>query len=226
MTNMNTEQIAGMIDHTMLSAVSTEAEIVRICDEAKKYGFATVCVNPYWVPLVARELAGSKVGVTTVIGFPLGASRTEIKAAEAEDAISAGATEIDMVLNVGALKSGHLDAVKRDIEAVVQVCKGKAAVKVIIETCYLTDEEKQQASLLCKEAGADFVKTSTGFGTGGATVEDIALIRHVIGPEIGIKASGGVRDLDIARKLIQAGATRLGASSSIAIVTGGVGQGY
>jgi deoxyribose-phosphate aldolase len=226
MTNMNTEQIAGMIDHTMLSAVSTEAEIVRICDEAKKYGFATVCVNPYWVPLVARELAGSNVGVTTVIGFPLGASRTEIKAAEAEDAISAGATEIDMVLNVGALKSGHLDAVKRDIEAVVQVCKGKAAVKVIIETCYLTDEEKQQASLLCKEAGADFVKTSTGFGTGGATVEDIALIRHVIGPEIGIKASGGVRDLDIARKLIQAGATRLGASSSIAIVTGGVGQGY
>jgi deoxyribose-phosphate aldolase len=131
-----------------------------------------------------------------------------------------------MVLNVGALKSGLLEEVKRDIEAVVTACKDKAQVKVIIETCYLTDEEKRQASLLCKEAGADFVKTSTGFGTGGATVEDIALIRHVVGPEMGIKASGGVRDLDIARKLIQAGATRLGASSSIAIVTGGTARGY
>jgi deoxyribose-phosphate aldolase len=223
---MTPEKIAGMIDHTLLSAVSSEADIVRICGEAKQYGFATVCVNPYWVPLASRELAGSKVGLTTVIGFPLGANRTEIKTAEALDAISAGATEIDMVLNVGALKSGHLDEVKRDIEEVVKICKGKVPVKVIIETCYLTDEEKKQVSLLSKEAGADFVKTSTGFGTGGATVEDIALIRHVVGPDMGIKASGGVRDLDIARKLIQAGATRLGASSSIAIVTGGVGQGY
>jgi deoxyribose-phosphate aldolase len=223
---MTPEQIAGMIDHTLLSAVSSEADIVRICGEAKQYGFATVCVNPYWVPLASRELAGSKVGLTTVIGFPLGANRTEIKTAEALDAISSGATEIDMVLNVGALKSGHLDEVKRDIEEVVKICKGKVPVKVIIETCYLTDEEKKQVSLLSKEAGADFVKTSTGFGTGGATVEDIALIRHVVGPDMGIKASGGVRDLDIARKLIQAGATRLGASSSIAIVTGGVGQGY
>jgi deoxyribose-phosphate aldolase len=223
---MTPEQIAGMIDHTLLSAVSSEADIVRICGEAKQYGFATVCVNPYWVPLASRELAGSKVGLTTVIGFPLGANRTEIKTAEALDAISAGATEIDMVLNVGALKSGHLDEVKRDIEEVVKICKGKVPLKVIIETCYLTDEEKKQVSLLSKEAGADFVKTSTGFGTGGATVEDIALIRRVVGPDMGIKASGGVRDLDIARKLIQAGATRLGASSSIAIVTGGVGQGY
>jgi deoxyribose-phosphate aldolase len=223
---MKPEQLADMIDHTLLAAVSTEAEIIRICGEAKQYGFATVCVNPYWVPVAARELAGSKVGLTTVIGFPLGASRTGIKAAEATDAIIAGATEIDMVLNVGALKSGFIDAVKQDIAAVVEACKGKAAVKVIIETCYLTDEEKKQASLLAKEAGADFVKTSTGFGTGGATVEDIALIRHVVGPEMGIKASGGVRDADIAHKLIQAGATRLGASSSIAIVTGGVGQGY
>jgi deoxyribose-phosphate aldolase len=223
---MTSEQIAGMIDHTLLSAVSSEAEIIRICDEAKQFGFATVCVNPYWVPVASRELAGSKVGVTTVIGFPLGASRTEIKAAEATDAISAGANEIDMVLNIGALKSGHLEAVKRDIEEVVKACKGKAPVKVIIETGYLKDEEKKLASLITKEAGADFVKTSTGFGTGGATVEDIALIRHVVGPEMGIKASGGVRDLEIARKLIQAGATRLGASSSIAIVTGGVGQGY
>ncbi|BBI32590.1 deoxyribose-phosphate aldolase [Cohnella abietis] len=223
---MTADQIAGMIDHTLLSAVSTEAEIVRICGEAKQYGFATVCVNPHWIPVASRELAGSKVGLTTVIGFPLGASRTEVKAAEATDAILAGATEIDMVLNIGALKSANTDAVKRDIEEVVKACKGKAKVKVIIETCYLTDEEKKQASLLCKEAGADFVKTSTGFGTGGATVEDIALIRSVIGPDMGIKASGGVRDLDIAHKLIQAGATRLGASSSIAIVTGGVGQGY
>ncbi|KIL36932.1 deoxyribose-phosphate aldolase [Cohnella kolymensis] len=223
---MTPDRIAGMIDHTLLSAVSTEAEIVRICQEAKDYRFATVCVNPYWVPAAARELKGSGVGLTTVIGFPLGASRMEVKAAEAEDAIQAGATEIDMVLNVGALKSGQNDAVKRDIEQVVKVCKGKAAVKVIIETCYLTDEEKRSAALMCKEAGADFVKTSTGFGTGGATVEDIALIREIVGPEMGIKASGGVRDLEFARKLVEAGATRLGASSSVAIVTGGEGQGY
>lgn len=223
---MTPEQIAGMIDHTLLSAVSTEEEIVRICEEAKQYRFATVCVNPYWVPTAARELKGSGVGLTTVIGFPLGASRTEIKAAEAADAIEAGATEIDMVLNVGALKSGQKQAVKHDIEQVVKACKGKASVKVIIETCYLTDDEKRLASMMCKEAGADFVKTSTGFGTGGATVEDIALIRDVVGPDMGIKASGGVRDAEFARKLIEAGATRLGASSSVAIVTGGTGQGY
>jgi len=223
---MTPEQIAGMIDHTLLSADSSESDVIRICKEAKEYGFATVCLNPYWVPVAAKELTGTEVGITTVIGFPLGASRTEIKTAEAADAIQAGATEIDMVLNVGALKSGHVDAVRKDIEAVVIACKDKAEVKVIIETCYLTDEEKRQASLLSKEAGADFVKTSTGFGTNGATVEDIALIRRTIGPDMGIKASGGVRDLNIARQLIQAGATRLGASSSIAIVTGGVGQGY
>ena len=223
---MKAEQIASMIDHTLLGATSAEQDIIRICGEAKQYGFATVCVNPFWVPLAAKELQGSAVGLTTVIGFPLGASRTEVKSAEASDAIAAGATEIDMVLNVGALKSGLKEAVLRDIEAVVQACKGKAKVKVIIETCYLTDQEKIEASLLCKKAGADFVKTSTGFGTGGATVEDIALIRNTVGPEMGIKASGGVRDLEVARKLIQAGATRLGASSSIAIVTGGTAQGY
>ncbi|MFD0674305.1 deoxyribose-phosphate aldolase [Cohnella sp. GCM10027633] len=223
---MKAEQIAAMIDHTLLGAVSTKQDIARVCEEAKQYGFATVCVNPYWVPVAAKALSGSGVGLTTVIGFPLGASRTEIKAAEAADAIAAGATEIDMVLNVGALKSGLTEAVSKDIEAVVRACKGKAAVKVIIETCYLTDEEKRQAALLCKNAGADFVKTSTGFGTGGATVEDIALIRHVVGPEMGIKASGGVKNLEVANKLIQAGATRLGASSSIAIVTGGTAQGY
>jgi len=223
---MTPEQIARRIDHTLLAAVSTKSDIVKLCEEAKEYGFATVCVNPYWVPLAARELAGSGVGVTTVIGFPLGASRTETKVAEARDAIQAGATEIDMVLNIGALKSGDSEAAKRDIAEVVAACKGKAPVKVIIETCYLTDDEKRQASLLCKEAEADFVKTSTGFGTGGATFEDIALIRSVVGPEMGIKASGGVRNLEVAEKLIEAGATRLGASSSIAIVTGGNVQGY
>ncbi|TVY04613.1 deoxyribose-phosphate aldolase [Cohnella terricola] len=223
---MTPEQIAQRIDHTLLAAVSTKNDIVKLCEEAKQYGFATVCVNPYWVPLAVRELAGSSVGITTVIGFPLGASRTETKVAEARDAIQAGATEIDMVLNIGALKSGDSEAAKRDIAEVVAACKGKAPVKVIIETCYLTDDEKRQASLLCKEAEADFVKTSTGFGTGGATVEDIALIRSVVGPDMGIKASGGVRNLEVAEKLIEAGATRLGASSSIAIVTGGNAQGY
>jgi deoxyribose-phosphate aldolase len=223
---MKPEEIASMIDHTLLAAVTAEKDIERICQEAKQYSFATVCVNPYWVPKAARELAGSGVGVTTVVGFPLGASRPEVKAYEAADAIAAGATEIDTVLNIGAMKSGDIDSVRWDIEAVVQACKGKAPVKVIIETCYLTDEEKKVASRLCKEAGADFVKTSTGFGTGGATVEDVALIRQVVGPEMGIKASGGVRDLATARKLIEAGATRLGASSSVAIVTGGTSNGY
>ncbi|TJY41394.1 deoxyribose-phosphate aldolase [Cohnella pontilimi] len=223
---MNTEQIAKMIDHTLLAATASRQDIERVCEEAKKYNFATVCVNPYWVPTAAARLAGSGVGVTTVIGFPLGASRTEAKAAETRDAIEAGATEVDMVLNVGALKSGDREAVLRDVKTVVEAARGKAAVKVIIETCYLTDEEKREASLICKEAGADFVKTSTGFGTGGATVEDIALIRSVVGPEMGIKASGGVRDLAFARQLAEAGATRLGASSSVAIVTGGTGQGY
>lgn len=223
---MNSKEIAALIDHTLLGATSTEQDIIRVCEEAKQYGFATVCVNPYWVPVAAKALSGSGVGVTTVIGFPLGASRTEMKAAEAADAIAAGATEIDMVLNVGALKSGLIEEVSKDIEAVVKACKGKAVVKVIIETCYLTDDEKRQAAVLCQDAGADFVKTSTGFGTGGATVEDVALIRHVVGPQMGIKASGGVRNLEVARKLIQAGATRLGASSSIAIVTGGTAEGY
>jgi deoxyribose-phosphate aldolase len=223
---MNLEAIAKMIDHTVLGAISTRTDIIKVCEEARQYGFATVCVNPFWVPTAARELAGSGVGITTVIGFPLGASRTEVKAAEARDAIQAGATEIDMVLNVGALKSGDREAVLHDVKAVVAACGHSAAVKVIIETCYLTNEEKREASLIAKEAGANFVKTSTGFGTGGATVEDITLIRSVIGPVMGIKASGGVRDLAFARELIQAGATRLGASASVAIVTGGTGLGY
>ncbi|WP_123041231.1 deoxyribose-phosphate aldolase [Cohnella candidum] len=223
---MSGNHFAKMIDHTLLSAFSKKDDVLRLCDEARKYGFATVCVNPYWIPTAVQALAGSGVGIATVVGFPLGASRTEVKALEARDAVAVGATEVDMVLNVGALKSGDREAVLNDVKAVVEACSGKAAVKVIIETCYLTDEEKREASLISKEAGADFVKTSTGFGTGGATVEDIALIRSVVGPEMGIKASGGVRDPEFAAKLVEAGATRLGASASVAIVTGGKGEGY
>ncbi|MBD0383403.1 deoxyribose-phosphate aldolase [Paenibacillus sedimenti] len=223
---MENKDIAQIIDHTLLKPEATKNEIVKICGEAKQYGFATVCVNPSWVPLAARELAGSNVGITTVIGFPLGATTTFAKMAEARDAIANGATEIDMVLNIGALKSGDLNTVQKDVEGVVQASNGQAVVKVILETGLLTDEEKVKACTICKQAGADFVKTSTGFGHGGATVEDIALMRKTVGHEMGVKASGGVRDLETARKIVAAGATRIGASSSIAIVTGGKGEGY
>lgn len=223
---MTSEQIAAMIDHTLLKADGTHKDIIKLCDEAKQYKFATVCVNPYWVSLAAQELKGSNVGVTTVIGFPLGSSSTLIKGAESRDAIANGATEIDMVLNVGALKSGDFTAVEKDIREVAQACLGKAIMKVIIETCYLTDEEKRIAAELSKAAGADFVKTSTGFGPSGATIKDIELIRNTVGDAMGIKASGGVRDLAFALELIKAGATRLGTSSGIALVTGGRGSGY
>lgn len=223
---MTPEQIAAMIDHTLLKADGTQKDIIKLCEEAKQYKFATVCVNPYWVSLAAQELEGSGVGITTVIGFPLGSSSTLIKGVEAREAIANGATEIDMVLNVGAMKSGDFAAVERDIREVAQACNGKAIMKVIIETCYLTDEEKQLAAELSKSAGADFVKTSTGFGTSGATLKDIQLIRNAIGNAMGIKASGGVRDLPFALQLIEAGATRLGTSSGIALVTGGRGSGY
>ncbi|CAH0122309.1 Deoxyribose-phosphate aldolase [Paenibacillus sp. CECT 9249] len=220
-------EIARKIDHTLLKPECTRDEIVALCEEAKQYGFATVCVNPYWVPVAAKELAGTKTGVTTVVGFPLGATSSFAKIAEARDAIASGATEIDMVLNIGAMKSGDLDTVKKDIEGVVLACRGQAVVKVILETCLLTDEEKAKACAIAKMAGADFVKTSTGFGSGGATVEDVALMRKTVGPEMGVKASGGVRDIDVARRLIAAGANRLGASASVAVVTGGKGkEGY
>ncbi|MFD0829217.1 deoxyribose-phosphate aldolase [Neobacillus sp. M.A.Huq-85] len=215
-----------MIDHTLLKPESTKEQIIKLCEEAKEYHFTTVCVNPYWVSTAAAELKGSGVGVTTVVGFPLGATSTFVKIAETRDAIANGATEIDMVINIGALKSGDFDAVKKDIEGVVQAAKGNAPVKVIIETGLLETEEKKKACLLAKMAGADFVKTSTGFGPGCATAEDIKLMRETVGPEMGVKASACVRDLDTARKLIQAGATRIGASSSIAIITGGKGTGY
>ncbi|WP_341280695.1 deoxyribose-phosphate aldolase [Paenibacillus sp. FSL H8-0537] len=226
MGSTNAANVAGVIDHTMLKAEATKAEIIQLCAEAKTYHFATVCVNAGWVALAAEQLAGSGVGITTVAGFPLGATTSRAKAAEAEDAIACGATEVDMVLNIGLLKSGDEAGVKRDVEAVVAACKGKAIVKVILETGLLTDAEKVRACEICKEAGADFVKTSTGFGKGGATEEDIALMRRTVGPDMGVKASGGVRDLETALKMLAAGATRIGASASVAIASGGKGEGY
>ncbi|MDN3426859.1 deoxyribose-phosphate aldolase [Microbacterium sp. APC 3898] len=212
--------IASYIDHTLLKPESTESQVIQLCKEAAEFKFASVCVNPTWVETAAAELAGTEVKVCTVIGFPLGASTPETKAFETTDAISKGAGEIDMVLNVGALKSGNTDHVKKDIEAVVNAAKGKAIVKVILETCLLTDEEKAAASRLSKEAGADFVKTSTGFSTGGATVEDVKLMRETVGSDLGVKASGGVRSLEDVQAMIEAGATRIGASSGVKIMQG------
>lgn len=219
-------QLARMIDHTILKPDSTEEQIIEICEEAVEFNFATVCINPSWVPLAAKELAGTKVGITTVIGFPLGATSTFAKITETRDAIASGATEVDMVINIGALKSGDNEKVKKDIEGVVLAANKQAIVKVIIETGFLTTEEKKKACMLAKIAGADFVKTSTGFGPGCATVEDIALMRETVGPDMGVKASACVRDLDTARKMIEAGATRIGASSGKEIVKGGKGTGY
>jgi deoxyribose-phosphate aldolase len=212
--------IAKMIDHTLLKANTTKEQIVKLCEEAKQYNFASVCVNPTWVATAAELLKGTDVKVCTVIGFPLGANTPETKAFETKDAIEKGATEVDMVINIGALKDGNDELVERDIRAVVEAAKGKALVKVIIETCLLTEEEKVRACELAVKAGADYVKTSTGFSTGGATVEDIALMRKTVGPDIGVKASGGVRDLQGAEAMIQAGATRIGTSSGVAIVQG------
>lgn len=212
--------IAKMIDHTLLKANTTKAQIVQLCKEAKEYGFASVCVNPTWVATAAELLKGTDVKVCTVIGFPLGANTPETKAFETKDAIEKGATEVDMVINIGALKDGDDELVERDIRAVVEAAKGKALVKVIIETCLLSEEEKVRACRLAVQAGADYVKTSTGFSTGGATVEDIALMRKTVGPNIGVKASGGVRDLQGAEAMIEAGATRIGTSSGVAIVQG------
>ncbi len=214
------EEIARYIDHTLLKPTATKADITKLCEEAKEYHFASVCVNPTWVPFCARLLEGADVKVCTVIGFPLGATTTAIKVKETEDAIQNGATEVDMVINIGALKSGEYALVKEDIAAVVQAAKGKALTKVIIETGALTDEEKVLACQFSKEAGADFVKTSTGFGYGGATIEDVKLMRNTVGSEMGVKASGGVRTCADAQGMITAGATRIGASAGIAIVKG------
>ncbi|HEX9027364.1 MAG TPA: deoxyribose-phosphate aldolase [Clostridium sp.] len=211
--------IARYIDHTILKPEATVEDVKKLCTEAKEYNFASVCVNGSHAKLVSTELAGSGVKTCVVVGFPLGAMTKEAKAFETTDAIKNGANEIDMVINVGALKEKNYDLFKEDIEAVVNAAKGKAIVKVIIETCLLTDEEKVKACEISKEAKADFVKTSTGFSTGGATKEDIALMRKTVGPDLGVKASGGVRDYNTAMDMINAGASRIGASASIAIVS-------
>ena len=214
-------EIARMIDHTLLKPDATQQEIAQLCFEARKYEFASVCVNPTWVSLCAQLLKGSPVKVCTVIGFPLGATSSETKAFETETAIQQGATEIDMVINIGALKARDLDTVARDIRGVVNVAHSHGIiVKVIIETSLLSDEEKTIASLTAKEAGADFVKTSTGFAGGGATVHDVELMRRAVGPRMGVKASGGVRTYEDAASLIKAGATRIGASAGVKIIQG------
>lgn len=217
---MDKSQIASMIDHTILKPEATEKEVKVLCKEAVQYSFASVCVNPSMVSLAATILEGSPVKVCTVIGFPLGATTTAVKAFETEQTIKEGATEVDMVINVGKLKERDLEYVKNDIKAVVDAAKGKALTKVIIETCLLTDEEKVIACQLSKEAGADFVKTSTGFSTGGATAVDIKLMRDTVGPDMGVKASGGVRSREDALTMIENGASRIGASASIAICEG------
>jgi deoxyribose-phosphate aldolase len=217
--------VAGMIDHTLLKADASRAEIEKLCREAAEFSFATVCVNPAWVARAAALLRGTGVGVCSVVGFPLGATTADVKQYETRRAIYDGAAEIDMVINIGALKSGDLRTVERDIEAVVDACRQCGVVsKVIIEAALLTDEEKVTATTLTKAAGADFVKTSTGFGPGGATVADVALMRRVVGAEMGVKAAGGVRDLDGLKAMVAAGATRVGASAGVKIVQESKGQ--
>ncbi len=216
---ISAKELAGMIDHTLLKPDATPQEIEQICGEAVEYKFASVCINPGYVTLAASLLRSSPVKVCTVIGFPLGATSTKSKVHEAEEAISNGAQEIDMVINIGRLKSGDFDYVENEIREIAGVGHAKAAiVKVIIETCLLSDDEKEKACLLAKEAGADFVKTSTGFSKGGATVSDVALMRRVVGNKMGVKASGGVRSYEDAVTMIENGATRIGTSSGIKIV--------
>jgi deoxyribose-phosphate aldolase len=211
--------VAGLIDHTLLKPDATQAEIETLCREAAEYRFATVCINPVWVPLGARMLRGTGVGVCTVVGFPLGATTADVKAYETRRVIFDGAGEVDMVINVGALKSGDVRTVQKDIEAVVDACRPCGVTsKVIIEAALLTDEEKITACTLAKAAGADFVKTSTGFARGGATAADVALMRRVVGASMGVKAAGGVRDLTGAQAMVDAGATRIGASAGVRIV--------
>lgn len=205
------------IDHTILNPDATMDEVIKVIDEAKAYEFASVCLEPCWVSLAAERLADSPVKVCTVIGFPLGANTKIVKAFEAKEAVENGADEVDMVLNIGALKSGEYDLVLEDMKAVREAAK-EAVVKVILETCLLTDEEKKKACALAKEAGLDFVKTSTGFSTAGATTDDVKLMREAVGETMGVKASGGIRDRETAEAMIAAGASRIGASKSIAIV--------
>jgi len=217
-------QLSHMIDHTILKPEATQDQIAQLCFEARKHGFASVCVNPTNVKLCASLLQGSDVDVCTVVGFPLGATPTDVKVFETQQAVREGATEVDMVLNVGALKSRDYELVRDDIASIARACHaGNAILKVIIEAALLTDEEKVIACQLAKVAGADFVKTSTGFGPGGATVEDVALMRRVVGPSIGVKAAGGIKTFEDAQRMIAAGASRLGASASVKIVQGNGG---
>lgn len=212
------QDLAQYIDHTVLKADATRNEIIVLCQEATEYNFSSVCVNPTWVKLASEQLQGTDVAVCTVIGFPLGASTPETKAYEAKNAIDNGATEVDMVINIGALKDLNDELVEMEIKAIVDVARGKALVKVIIETSLLTNQEKVRACQLAVTAGADFVKTSTGFSSGGATTDDITLMREAVGPTIGVKASGGIRDRITALAMIEAGATRIGASAGIEII--------
>jgi deoxyribose-phosphate aldolase len=215
--------VAGLIDHTLLKPEAMRSDVLRVCREARQFGFASVCVNPYWVPTVAAELAGSCVKVCAVAGFPLGANAASIKRAEAEEALRGGAQEIDMVINVGALRSGEYEVVDGEIRAVTEAChRAGAIVKTILETALLDDRQKAIACALAKMAGADFVKTSTGFGPAGATAEDVALMRLVVGPEMGVKAAGGIRTLEDLRRMVTAGATRVGASASVKIAEAAV----
>lgn len=214
---MKKNEIAAMIDHTLLKAAATPEQIQKLCAEAKEYRFASVCVNPCYVALAAQMLKGTEVRVCTVVGFPLGANTSAVKAFETQDAVRNGAQEIDMVINIGAAKAGNFDAVREDIAAVVKAAEG-TLVKVIIEACYLTDEEKQVICRAAADAGADFVKTSTGFGTGGATVHDVALMRSSVPAGMKVKAAGGIHSYEEAVALVEAGANRIGASAGIAIV--------
>lgn len=211
-------KLAGLIDHTALKPETCKEQIKKLCKEAIEYKFASVCVNPCYVTLCSEILKETDIKVCTVIGFPLGATSTVSKVAETVEAVENGAGEVDMVINIGAVKSGDFHYVEKDIEAVVEAADGKAIVKVILETCLLNDEEKVTCCNLCKAAGADFVKTSTGFSTGGATVHDVRLMRETVGPDMGVKAAGGIRDYMTAKAMVEAGATRIGASASIAIV--------
>lgn len=213
-------ELVKYIDHTQLKPEATKEQIERLCKEAKECGFYGICVNTTWVAYCAKLLRGSGVKIACVVGFPLGAMDSRAKAFEARRAIEDGADEIDMVINVGALKSGDLKLVEEDIRSVLRACRSTTVTKVIIETCLLTDDEKVIASQISKKAGTDFVKTSTGFSTAGATAHDVALIRRTVGPEMGIKAAGGVRTFEDAKLMIQSGATRLGTSASVKIVTG------
>lgn len=219
--SMSVKTIAALIDHTVLKPQATEQNIRKICEEALKYEFCSVCINPHWVPVVAKILKDSTVKVCTVIGFPLGTNASEVKQIEATQAIRSGADEVDMVINVGALKAGQLDAVKNDIQGVAEVAHNANVVsKVILETCLLTNEEIETACKIALDAGADFVKTSTSFSTGGATVEAVSIMRKIVGNKMGVKASGGVRSLEDLVKMVKAGATRIGASSGVDIMKG------